>query len=41
VRHVIVENVAVLDEAARPTPDHVQMLRFVAVEAETKQVREF
>ena len=35
-RHVIVEDVAVLHQPARPSPHHVQVLRLVAVDAITK-----
>ena len=38
-RHVIVENIPVLHEAAGPGPDHVQVLRFVAVEPITHHVQ--
>ena len=31
-RHVIIEQVAILNESARPSPDNVKMLRFIAVE---------
>ena len=40
-RHVIIEDIAVLNEAARPRPDHMHVLRLVAVEAVAHHIQEF
>src|ERR1043166_1182976 len=37
-RHVIIEHIPVLDEAACPCPDHVGVLRLIAVETVVRHV---
>ena len=37
-RHVIVEQVAILNEPARPSPDNMEMLRFIAVESVVQNI---
>src|SRR5882762_6638353 len=37
-RHVVIEDIAILNEPARPGPDHVHVLRLIAVEAVTQHV---
>ena len=38
---MIIEYIAVLDEPARPRPDHVHVLRLIAVEAVMRHIHEF
>ena len=39
-RHVIIEDISILNEAARPRPDHMHVLRLVTVEAVTRHVHD-
>jgi hypothetical protein len=36
--HMIIENIAILDQSLGPAPDHVKMLWLVAIETLMKQI---